>query len=551
MGSVRLTKSLVLSSCYFGGTLGFLCSAGLGCSAEDATNNPGTTQGSPTSMGSPTSSNNTAVTGAATTFGNGPTTGTNTNNGTVGTTGTGVAGPTGNAGPTTTSTGFGPVTSMGSSGVGGATSSVTGGTPSTTGVSGDCGITVDTYTVSEAISTVGMVTWSATSAITSATIEFGLPGGPTMSAPVDLAEPGYRTLLLGMKGDSSYEFQIVADAGGTTCTSEKLAIQTGSVPNNVPLVDRSEPMSGATTDGFIITSAGLGGFGGPGGGGGAAPAYIFDMDGDPVWWAESPASCSRAMMDWEGKNMWMVELNVDGQGGEMRRVSMDGTDVQNAVEGLNNTHHDFTVLPGGVIASVSWTAGAESASNLIERSPDGTIKTVVKLDAAIYAASGPGFHANSILYHPADDSYTISDRYPNVYVKLTRAGQLVWQFGGSNPVGDFISGGTWQVNHGHHLLDDGTLLIFNNGMGGQSPVIGYQLNAESSKTADEVFRYSGGSSAVLGDVQRLPNGNTLVTYSVSGIIQEVTPQSTVVQSYTTDSLGYSMWRPTLYGPPPK
>jgi len=444
-----------------------------------------------------------------------------------------------------------------SSGAGGGASSVTGGTPSTTGSSGDCGITVDTYDISSAISTVGIVTWSAASTPTSATIEFGLTEtGPTMSAPVDLAEPGYKTLLLGMKGEREYSFHIVADAGGQTCTSETYTLTTGPVPTNIPLLDRpQQPTAEATKTGFIITSAGIGGFGGMGGGigggGTSAPAFIFDMDGDPVWWATSPASCSRALMDWEGKNMWMMELNVDGGGGEMRRVSMDGMDVENNVQGLSNAHHDFTVLPGGVIATVAWTSGGESPSDLLERSPDGNIKKVVTLDSAIYAASGPGFHANSILYHPADDSYTISDRYPNIYIKLTRTGQLVWQFGGSNPVGDFISGGTWQVNHGHHLLDDGTLLIFNNGMGGDSPVIGYQLNADTTKMASEVFRYVGGTSNVLGDVQRLPNGNTLITYSTTGVIQEVTSAGTVLQSFATDSLGYAMWRPSLYGPPPK
>lgn len=410
--------------------------------------------------------------------------------------------------------------------------------------------------LSDAIGTVGIVTFSVSgTTVTKAEIQFTHDGGgPSYVAPVDLTAPSYRTLLLGMKGQSTYNYQIVVNDG--ECSSPMRSIMTGPVANSVPTISHQTQNAGsATTTGFIVLSGGLGGFGAPGGGGGA-PAFIIDMDGDPVWWAAAPASCSRARMDWEGKNMWMLELNVDRAGGEMRRVAMDGTDAQNNIQGLNNAHHDFTVLPGGIVATVSWNSGggigSEPPSDLLERAPDGTITKVATLDQNFYNAGAQGFHANSILWHEADQSYTVGDRYPNLYIKLTRSGQLVWQFGGQNPVDQskFISGGSWSVNHGHHLLDNGNIIIFNNGNGGQSPAIEFALNL-TNMTASEVWRYTGGSSNVLGDVQRLEGGNTLVTYSVSGVIQEVSQAGSVVQQFTTDSLGYATYRPSLYGPPPK
>ena len=56
-------------------------------------------------------------------------------------------------------------------------------------------------TLSPAIPTVGIVTWSTTlSPLTSAEIQFGLTApGSTMTAPVDLTQPNHRTLLLMMK----------------------------------------------------------------------------------------------------------------------------------------------------------------------------------------------------------------------------------------------------------------------------------------------------------------------------------------------------------------
>ena len=71
-------------------------------------------------------------------------------------------------------------------------------------------------------------------------------------------------------------------------------------------------------------------------------------------------------------------------------------------------------------------------------------------------------------------------------------------------------------------------------------------------TATQFLGYtaSGASSNVLGDIQRLPNGNYLVTFSTTGQIHEITSSGTLVAKFTTSSLGYSEFRESLYGPPP-
>ena len=55
---------------------------------------------------------------------------------------------------------------------------------------------------------------------------------------------------------------------------------------------------------------------------------------------------------------------------------------------------------------------------------------------------------------------------------------------------------------------------------------------------------------MLGDVQRLPNGNNLVTFSTSGQIHEMTPSGTLVAKFTSTAFGYTEFRESLYGPPP-
>ncbi len=472
------------------------------------------------------------------------------------TTGTGGSGATGGTPQTTasqtasTGTTIGATSSgsagTGATGAGGATATAT--LTSGEGPNGSCGIQVDSYEVSSAIPTVGIVTWSASSAIDSAVIQFGLPEtGLTMSAPVDLSEPGYRTLLLGMKGQHQYDFQIVASSGGQTCNSEILSLMTGAVSNQVPPIDRQVIDEAAIDPGFIVTVAY----------GNNSPAFIFDADGDPVWWSPAPASASRARMDWEGKYMWMVTGNPMGGRGEMRRVSMDGLDVQTDIPGLEDAHHDFAPLPGGSIAALIHGAGQNGCSAVVEVGPDLGITPIIENVSTIYTPVGD-CHPNSILYHPADDTFTISDRNPNMYVKVTREGEVEWQLGGDNPLGPHIPA-SWSVNHGHHLLDNGNFLLFNNngagggGIGGGSRVLEFQIDYDAL-TASEVLSYisaTNESTGSLGDVQRLSNGNTLVTYSNQGIIHEIDASGNLVQTFTISALGYAMHRKSLYGPPPK
>ncbi|HEY6726789.1 MAG TPA: aryl-sulfate sulfotransferase [Polyangiaceae bacterium] len=455
---------------------------------------------------------------------------------------TGTGGPVTSTGNPAGGTSGGAISTSGATnGVGGATAtaSTSGGAP------GDCGITVDSYELSPTIATVGIVSWSATAAIDSAEISFGPSDtGLTMTAPVDLNEPGYRTLLLGMKSQRDYNFQIVATAAGQTCSSEVLSLSTGYIANALPDIEREVVQAAAVSPGFIVTMLNTSPY-----------ALIFDADGDIVWWASGPTTASSARMDWHGKNMWMVTGNPSPSGrGELWRVSMDGSETVKST-GLD-VHHDIAPLPNGNVVALVHQDGC---SAILELTPElTTARTIVADVSTLYQPSGMGCHPNSVLYHPEDESLTVSDREPNLYVKVSKTGELEWQFGGQNPLGPHISQ-IWSVNHGHQLLPDNHFLFFNNngdqpGFGvGTSHAVEFALDLEAL-TATEVFRYVSDdnlNSASLGDVQRLPNGNTLVTYSNTGVIHEVDAGGALVQVFRTGVTGYAMHRESLYGPPPK
>ena len=429
---------------------------------------------------------------------------------------------------------------------------------SNSGATDDCSFSIITNAISPGMATVGIVEWSTTLLDpASASIVYTLndadsgmlnTGG---TAPVDLTKPNNRTLLLGLKPQSSYTFHIEATgANGASCKSSNYTLPLTGVLTSASLVARIVTNPAAQAKGFIVTSSGIQY---------ANFAIIIDADGAVVWYADAPTECSRARMDYEGANMWMVEANEDNSTGEMRFVSMDGLTTMTNISGLADAHHDFAVLPGKIAAMVWAEPGPDVESNLVEMSSDGSGSptTVFEIGENLYAAgASPGarYHCNSILYHASDDSFTIGDRDPNVYVKVSQAGAIQWQLGGScldAPAGaSHCADETWQVNHGHHLLDDGTMLLFNNGTAAPATVRQFQLDTAGTFAATETKEFTNGNVGTpdLGDVQRLPNGNTLVTYSQAGAALEVDPSWAPVQKIE-GVWGYADWRETLYGPP--
>jgi hypothetical protein len=491
--------------------------------------------------------------------GTGGSTATGGDNGATGSGGAkGSGGNTGTGGGNTTGTGGGTSTggvkgTGGTSATGGVTGAAgakgTGGAPSTGGATGNAGSTgstsctiTATSSFSTAIPTVAAVTWTTTlSTLTKAEIDFTpASGGTTLVAPVDLTQASYRTLLLGMKPSTSYAYKIVATNASGSCTSNSYTIMTGALPSSASKVTATIMNATAHDKGFIITSTGLTG----------NTTFIIDPDGAVVWSATGPSMPSRSHMSWDGTHMYMMALNVMNTNvGNIQSVAMDGTG-NTALSGLSTSHHDLTAIPGG-LATMLWNkSGTDAPCSLVERADaTGTFTTVVADMSTVYTSTT--FHSNAVHYYPSDNTYTVGDRNPSLYVKLSRTGSLIWQFGGSNPKDQskFFTGvPTWSVNHGHQLLADGTFVFFNNT---PNEAWVYKLNT-TNMTASKTLTYtaSGATSMVLGDVQQLPNGNYLVTFSTSGQIHEISPSGALVAKFTSTAFGYSEFRESLYGQPP-
>jgi hypothetical protein len=456
---------------------------------------------------------------------------------TAGNTGLGGAAAATASGGSAGATAGGMGTSGGSAG---ATTAGAGGTSG--GGTSACTINV-TKSMSEKIPTVGIVEWSTDLPnVDSATIQFGLDTNYGLTAPVDLTEPNYRTLLLGMKTSRTYHFRVVANAGGKQCTSADDTVETGPPPNGLatPTV-----VTNTTPDklfgGYMVTAR----WGMNNGG----PAMILDADGDLVWWYPVEDDVIRARFSYDGKRLWIRNTSEADGGGWVRRVTLDGLNEEKW--DLTHTTHDLCVLPDGDVGLISHASNG--CWEIMEFNP-----TTQELKSIFNPSTAHGStmcQVNYLAYYQGDDSFFISDYRQSTVIKISRQGDLKWVLNGTNST---ISGTNWQGQHGIHALGPDHLLVFSNrGEPGDMDSIVYELQVdETAKTATTLFRYDGGQTTSFGgDPQRLDNGNTLITYSSSGVIQELDSSWNLLQSFTfpiNGSLAYMEKRHTLYGsPPPK
>ncbi|HEX6274018.1 MAG TPA: aryl-sulfate sulfotransferase [Polyangiaceae bacterium] len=446
---------------------------------------------------------------------------------------------------------------VGGAGLGGATAHPMGGASSGAGTSAagsggngvagaataDCTFTLRSE-VSPVIGTVGIVEWSSgLLGIDSAAIEFGLDRNYGMTAPVDLTEPNYRTLLLGMKPSRTYHFRVVARNAQSTCMSDDFTLTTGPLPSGLPTIAVSTFHPERLAGGFLITGQYVTSIDT------RPPAYILDADGELVWWYMAETTVTGACMSHDGKSMWINAANPPDLPTTVHRVSMDGLIDEDLSHEFVGQNHQLTVLPDETVAFYAY--GANDCDDVKLRYPDGSVRTLMN---ASEVPNGGDCHLNTIQYSPLDDTLVFSDLYRWSYTKITRDGEIVWILGGaaSHFTGD---GASWDNQHGVDVLGLDRLLIFNNGSpGGESLAIEIFLDL-GARTATRVWSYAAEPpiyNAVMGDIQRAANGNTIVSYSTQGVLHEVGPDGTLLRELNwgpRGTFGYVHHRASLYGPP--
>lgn len=384
----------------------------------------------------------------------------------------------------------------------------------------------------KAPTTVGIVEWSVdVTNVTEAFIDFGVTEEYGLRAPVELGEGDYRTLLLGMKPEQTYHFRVVVSDGSLYYTSDDYTVETGAATTTVAIGSFDVKDAQAREPGFIVASYWQGN--------GSSVAYVLDADGEIVWWYDTGimGGIARARLSADGKNMWVT--TASNVGNAIQRVSIDGLDGQTYAMAIGS--HDLTPVTGAQMAFIEY--GESDCDSIFLIEPESTTPTELWDSEDVFG--GAGCHGNALRYSAKEEVFTFSDVNTDIVVVDRASKTLLWG------LADKVEGGVqaWGGrNHGHHLLDESIVIFANGGgEGGASAVVEYTLEGE------EIWRYdSGDVSANLGDVQRLPGGNTLVTFSNASLVHEVTPEKQVVLEWRggpQTRIGYTEWRQSLYGEP--
>lgn len=424
-----------------------------------------------------------------------------------------------------------------------------------------------TATVSEHIPTVATIEWDvATADAGGGFVEFGIADVAERRARAWIDPDGHaRAVLLGMKSGSRYRYRIVEQARGERRESRKFDLTTGQLGGSLPELTVPIHDPDRAAGGYAITSLI----------GATAAAVIVDPDGEIVW-AHQPK------VDWDGVTIlrvthsqvgeWVVYNAAPREEGAAAdalrtivRVSLDGS--REAYYPVPDSHHDFFEHADGTLAVLEYdhrTVDDESirGDRIVEIAPDGSRRTVwsvwdhYEYDPAAFADAGTGWsHANALDYSRSHDAYFVSIRNFSAIAKVDRTtGAQVWTLGG--PSSDFAAadGTTELFRHQHQFqIVDDAIVIFDNGVieNGDSRAVEYRLDPDTG-LAEHRWEYHADPPlfcAILGDVHRLRSGNTLVTWSGQGQIDEVTPDGEVVwraRAGMGHGFGFTRWRKALF-----
>ena len=421
-------------------------------------------------------------------------------------------------------------------------------------------------TVGEAITTVVRVSWTpVTDGYESIYVEYG-PEEPTVRAPAEVGGDGRASaLLVGLKAATTYRLRAVEEVDGAVAASAEAEVLTGDLPAGYPTATVEVFQPDLAHGHFLLT--------------GTAPsptaAVILDADGDVVWWYEVQSFADtlpvdRVVLDREAgavvfrSTIENAELGLHGS--YLVTVSLDGTSAD--WRQLPDCHHDMVRFDDGTLLLIEEDTRVVAdelviGDRLVILDED-DVETELwsTWDDFHYdpdAQNPPGSpdgdwtHANAVQAH--GDAYYVSVRNQSTIIEVDPdGGGLVRQIAGDDS--DYVApnGDTELYLYQHQFqLVDGGILVFDNRAPAQnaSRAVEYALDDDTG-LAERVWYYEPFSpiySLALGDVARLDNGNTLVTFSVAGQIDEVDPAGDPVWRLNLEMghfLSYATWEESLY-----
>jgi hypothetical protein len=291
---------------------------------------------------------------------------------------------------------------------------------------------------------------------------------------------------------------------------------------------------------------------------GTVYSMILNNDGTPVWYLRHTDE-RRDMKVQQGLLLMMVREIGNSRCGY---IALDPTytavDTFFAPEGYAFDEHEMQLLPNGHYLLIGIDYRDVDLSQIIENGDKNTRITgnsLIEMDEA----DNPVFiwrcwdhfkvedhvralppklitdyvHMNSIDVD-LDGHYIISSRHLNEITKINRhTGEIVWRLGGDHDEFTWIND-AFRLSHQHdcRVISSGHYTVFDNGNTREpqfSRALELSVNADE-RTVSKVWEFRDDPDKYAwfsGNVQRLPNGNTVIGWGVDYLprMTEVTPEN--------------------------
>ena len=407
--------------------------------------------------------------------------------------------------------------------------------------------------------------------VLSAFVSFTLPAASTArvvsSSDIDqLVTPALmlagngsgQVAVLGLSASTTYSHFVLGTTNGTaSLVSDSASLSTAALPPELaPLTFSVTNYKGTPQPGYYLVS------------GAGQDTFAVDGTGTIRWYRAFGQPTQEAKMQPDGTFTSYVGSSTGSQlaAGKYIRYAPDGTQIAayaaatpDATEpGMPAVYTDphellITADPSGqehvhLLAYEQRPASEDDSTpfawhELLRQSTDGTVEFRWKSWSRFTLADqletdlgGDVDHTNAVAIDPADDNYIVSFRNLDALVKIdSHTGDTIWQLGGKQNqfaiVGDTRGG--FQAQHSVRVLANGDLLLYDNGVRYSPPesrAVEYKLDT-TKMTATLVWEFHHSPpiyTQVVGSVERLQNGNTLVAFGLAGVVDEVDPQGDVM-----------------------